>query len=1307
MKIKAKVLMLMIILGAISHSEEKDVSKTPKYRIPQSYEYIVAIEQGAYEDFLRIVDEENRKKGINSNYSYKATKKERRLYDAVDLVPVAHYTDDHDNYITEFKKQKALIDSEVARNFRSAEEFLKEKIEMDEESQNKMSYVRNGYQKRFYFGNGNVLKDIVFLNKDDFSKEEKKAEKENNLRYLVEGIYKTIGPRNKTPGLAEDEKATNLLGISMEEFYSEIEGKSRTDVAKFLKKKMEEKGIEGVIQKGEELFTLDSKGKEWKVLWTLEPVSLHRTVENDFKETVFTRIYTYTDLKDDSTISSNGKLLYTKDNSIYLQDKLDYNKNNIILSQKKGYQNVEKELKEVIAEAERKANAGENPSNPIERYYADKKNLSQTEFENKWVNPFKNGDFDRDLKNMKAEVDEAKKTKLVVEKEYKEAIAKANAAQQDPDWPKDFISWSWKYKKENEKENYLSTKTEKEKELIKQWAENDRIRDIKYDEIIEIDLNIQQNILKKYGFYKAYWGGEPADEKWLDRVIKDSEIIRNLLGKNIEFRGRGRVEGTIDLGEGDNELTITEQFTGRYGTNIILGPYSKLKNIKVVNVGGQIGNDGSASISGRASLTLDIDPGVKNAEGNLIQHALKDSDPNIVFKSMSSVLNLDNRNKFKIELMTSRIGEDLSIDLGRKVDYKFYDLVKGELDMTIPFISDSIAHELVDNKRFSKAGTSLLDVKIKDEIKRLDSHENEVYKSIKNAKKIGVLSETLTTTNKKTTFSIKDDEREEKKIHDLAVYLKTKSGKELLHDLSQFNLSETEKNEMLELISKIKNSKTVENIMKKENDLKTKLPKLQELEKLEDYKKLNLSQLYKDLDAFKINDLRDERENKKVRDENTKNIKDILAKVDMAVLTKLKDEYPEFNLKEVLSGINNVNSQNVEDKWDFGFLLNRLETLKEQLVKQLDINSEKMSKELSGIDKELSDNLEKYSSDSADSYRKLKGKIYYTLREEEVLSELRNLLGQLNERNIYSKLNKISKNEISTYTNIPFDISHELTDKKHIARGGFISNRTVQKNFKGNIYTGYGLYETTSNSGTKYGFLFGGANTDHNEVYKRTLTTVATESEIKGVSAYAGSYFNKNIVNNLNWISGVGVQYGKYKVKRDMKNNYQRLSSTGKVNTTSLNTYTGVVINYPIHEDVYIQLKGLMSYTMVKQGKFKESGDLALDVNEKTYHYVDGEAGISFNKIFYGDDLRSSISAGAYGILGLSGYKNDELKARVNGSSTSFDIKGDRVKKDAVKINLDYNVQTDEGYNYGLEGTYISNSQENNVKIGIKAGYVF
>lgn len=63
----------------------------------------------------------------------------------------------------------------------------------------------------------------------------------------------------------------------------------------------------------------------------------------------------------------------------------------------------------------------------------------------------------------------------------------------------------------------------------------------------------------------------------IDGLIKDLNLTRSIAGKNIEFRGRGRIEGTVDLGEGKNTLKIAEQITGQYGTNIVLGPYAKLK----------------------------------------------------------------------------------------------------------------------------------------------------------------------------------------------------------------------------------------------------------------------------------------------------------------------------------------------------------------------------------------------------------------------------------------------------------------------------------------------------------------------------------------------------------------------------------------------------------------------------------------------------------------------------------------------------------------------------------------------------------
>ena len=1310
---KKNMLMLMMLIAISSYSNTKpNMSKYPHYRVPLTNEFVEAIEQKGYNDFLRIVDEQNRKNGIISNYTNKATKKASRLHDNVDLVPVAHVVDSSDGddwkYILEGTKVP-ISDTDAGRSYQRTEKLITQGAkEINNENFEKMGYQRSGYQNRFYLGNGNSVKDIIYLNKDNFSKEVQKAKDTNDDRFLIEGTYKSIGSRNDESDTYPNEKETNLLGIKMEEYYSKIRGKTRAEVVAFLKEKMEEKGVTGLIQKGDELYTRDSKGNEWKVLWTLEPISLHKSSAPDderFKDTIFTRIFTYNEFDDNSTTDSAGKKLYTKDGSIYLQDKYDYSPKLLL---KDGW-GEPKKLSDKIAEAQENIDNGELPSNTFEHYFYDKKNMTEAAFNAKWVTPFENGDFDRDLENLRKEVKEAKERLAPIEKVYNEAKEKTKAALNDPAWPKGVYWWSLKYITDADFETFLSTKTEKEKELLKEWKKYSAIEEAKSAEIYTINEEITETIPKRYGFYKPYWGGgSPADEKWLDRVLQDSKIIRNLLGKNIEFRGRGRIEGTIDLGEGSNQIEIEEQFTGRYGTNIILGPYAKILNVKKVWVGGQLGSDTGVSISGRAPLSLDIDATKKNDEGNYYQHALKDSDPNILFMSRFGRITLDERNQFQIEMMTSKISEDGAIDIGRKIDYKYTDIVTGkEYDMTIPFISDSIAHSLVDNKKFSKNGTSLLDVKIKDEIKRLSPEENAVYRSIKNAKKLSVLSETLTTTNKRTTFSVADENKNEEKLTNLAIYLKTKDADELLNDLSQFNLTSTERDEMKKLIENIKDSDTVKNNIKKEKDLNDKLKLAEKLEKTSEYQSLNLDSFLTDIKAFNIPNLRENREDETVRNENTKKIKEIVSRLDTATLDKLKDEYPELNFDDLLTAVNNVKNQNVADKWDFGFLLNKLETLQTATKKQLDYTVENLTKSLADINKDLYKELEGYTTSISKDYQNLKGKIYYTMREEEVLTELKNMLNQLSDRNIYSKLNKISKNEISTYTNIPFEISHALTDKKYIARGGFISNRTVQDNFKGNIYTAYGLYEKTAESGTKYGFMIGGANTKHNEVYQRSLTTVATESDIKGVSAYVGGYFNKPIVNNLNWITGVGGQYGTYKVRREMRNNYQDLHSEGKVNTNALNTYSGLIMNYPIQEDVFVQLKALLAYSMVKQSKVNESGDLPLDISAKTYHYVDGEAGISFNKIFYGDNLRSSISAGAYGITGLAGYKNGDMDAKIDGSTSSFGIKGDRIKKDAVKINLDYNVQTDIGYNYGLEGTYISNSKENNVKIGIKAGYTF
>ena len=1438
--------------------------------IQESKEVIQPIEKTAYEGFLRVVDALNKMNGIKSNYWEKGNLKAQRTHNGVDLVPIAHEVDSN----VESTRKTPHTDSKVNRNSTALTDLAEKGIgAFSKEYYSELPYKNSNqfYEKRFYFGAGNTVKDIIFLDKDKFSSELNK-----NDKYYIEGEYKLLTTNASDAERADAfgaEKEVNPLDITMKEYRTRIEGKSKTEISAFLKEKLTQKNIPNVVQEGEELYTVDDKGRKWKVDWSLEPVSVESGSKDEYKDSVFTTIHYYSPFDDNSTTDSRGKLLYTKDGSIYAQDKNRYtddvslslvetetkvetkikkmlrltknkyesftltpaeyearknefsdpNKYHVEHGEDDDFnevyyidkitkivkefettdtekikefkehaqnlieENLDKEIKETvkvkkditkslndfITTAKERAEKGEAPRNQFDQYFSDKKNLSKEDFENKWVKPFRDPEYIKAKENYERELAEttAKRDEVKKAKDKYTEITDTLFDKITQNVGRGVISYTDFYENtitkilisEAKLEQFINSKselnTEEKKNLVREYYKEWKNFENSSKTFYTLNSQVESGIAKKYGFWDND-AATPEQRKYvgLNGLIKDLDLTRSIAGKNIEFRGRGRIEGTVDLGEGKNTLKIAEQITGQYGTNIVLGPYAKLKNIDTVEVGGSLGLDNSqASISGRTSLTMDIDVTKKNSEGHYYQHALKDSDPNIRFIKFGTS-DMNSRNDFMIELLTSKINDNEAIiDMGRKIDYTWYDMRTGvNYTMTIPFVSDSIAHQLINNNEFSKNGTSLLQLKTREELRRLNSDENAVYRSIRNANKLGVLAPTLTSSNKRTTFNTVDDEKEAKKKRDLLVYLKTKSDEDLINDLSQFNLSETEKKDALELIKNLKESQDFKSIIAKEKELNSKLDEVNKLERDSDYQKLNfknvMSKIESDFDVLsnKVYSLYpDEKELEKqfetdlkredsytlvrrailledkipglkneltaIKNELKVKLSDTreLLRKDLATVKELKAKYPnskfgeiEQTIETILSGDNlerivlsSSASRDYNRNIDLAELVSDFKKLSSLITLQLE--------EKENIVKALEENDASIEQPRYMDYHRLKAKIFYTMREEEVLTELKNMLNQLSDRNIYSKLNKISKNEISTYTNIPFEITHALTDKKHIARGGFISNRTVQDNFKGNIYTAYGLYEKTAESGTKYGFMIGGANTKHNEVYQRSLTTVATESDIKGVSAYVGGYFNKPIINNLNWITGVGAQYGTYKVRREMRNNYQDLHSEGKVNTNALNTYSGLIMNYPIQEDVFVQLKALLAYTMVKQSKVNESGDLPLDISAKTYHYVDGEAGISFNKIFYGDNLRSSISAGAYGITGLAGYKNGDMDAKIDGSTSSFGIKGDRIKKDAVKINLDYNVQTDIGYNYGLEGTYISNSKENNVKIGIKAGYTF
>lgn len=1051
MKKNKYLLLALLIAGGKIHANDLPIISIP----PET------IEKGAYENILRVVDQINKKKGINSAYLEGSTHDLSPKDNGIDIVPVAHIGDN-----PELTSAKGFYRDET---YHSAIDIFKNKINaLDKNQKEKLPFVGNTYYKRFYFGNGNVVKDIIFK-KDNI--------KSNDEKYSIEGVYTNI---NKT--LNKSYNTPNPLDISIKDYREKIQNKPKEEVAKYLHEKLKEKGIETQLKNGE-LFTKNGK-EEWNVLWDLQGVRIREGYDETLTETVYTKIYTY------NPQNNNGKVIYTNDSNIYIEDK-GISKEKLRITGGSYYGSEGKDLDELLKNTSEYAS---KYSNSIEKIIADREkikngNMNEEDFKAKWITPFeKGGEYEKSLEKYLTEVTPLKNNMETYDKLNKNLGESLIALTKDSQMPKDY------YKVEsgdNINEEYIaSLKTQKEKELVRKYynlgKEKKEASDNYFAEFEKIQV-----LQKEHGFFPGFagWRDNPEDElkwrKWTDRIIPDKNLVIEKEAKSIEFRGKGRVNGTIDLGSGYNKLIITEQFTGKYGTNIILGPYAKLKNINVVEVGKAIGDKDTPSLSGTHSLTLDIDTNVKDTNGHLIQHAFKDSDRNIEF-SNATALALEDKNNFSIEVMVSKVNNDTIINMGRPLETTVKNLTSsGEafLKSRIMLDSDSIVHEIKNLNRSDEKGNSLVQVTIKDKVQGLDSLENEVYKSIKDAKKIGSIWETTTATNKKTVFG--------------------------------------------------------------------------------------------------------------------------------------------------------------------------------------------------GV------------------------------REQEALSELKMLTDQMSKKNIYKYLNKISKNELNTFTSLPFGVQNSF-EKDSYVDGGYISNRDVENDFKGNINTGYTLYEKNVNDSFKIGGIFGGATSNHQEIKKDSLDTVTTNSNIKGQSLYLGTYGRYAYTSNFNIISGAGIQYGEYDVTRKLKNNYQDLSFKSKPKTNGLNIYTGAIYNYPLPKDMNVGIKGLLSYSLIVQNKIQETKEnLALDIAKQNYNYLDGELGFNITKTLYSKGAVSQLSAGLSGIYGLSGYDNENMSGKIQGSTSNFTILGKDSDKESIKLALAYDVQRDSGITYGIEGDYLTNNERKNVTIGVKLGYLF
>lgn len=648
------------------------------------------------------------------------------------------------------QNEKDILSSEKnyyeGNNFHTLGEVLsKGKAAYTKEELDSLGKLDVGPAQRFYFGNKNTVQDISYLSKNDYATKKSELIDKNQDKYIIEGNYKVPYLTKQPVGTWKNyARKINPLNMTLDDYNKNIKGKSKGEVILYLKNKLAEGNVKTYIEEGN-LYTKDDSGKRWPVLWDVKPIRWR--LSDKLYETVWEKIHVYVPNSKDS--SAFGNIAYSKDGSIYLEDKLDYTsdlkiKAEEVFNYKTDYTSLPSiEYGKVSKEGVEKI---------VEIYSEDKdkvlaKTMSEKDFNKKW-GKIRTEYFEDRYKLAKGEINETEFSDIWNPKNInKEDLEKDNnelkILEKAYKQTNDFARGAWDIRGNtdlDEIEKIFNREIAKiEADLIKYdpWPYGETAK----RELTEFYNAYRALLIKKKEFYNKY-----------KAALLDSNVILSTKGKKLDLVGQGRINGTVNMGEGFNTLTITEPGTGKYGSNIIFGPYSKLENIQVLEAGKAYAKkEGEESISGDYSMTIDIDENKKNLNGEIDQHLFKNTDSNLIVKPWSSY-----EKDFKIGVIVSRLNKDEVLNMGRKLysnEIKESKSISGDITKenktyNITFVSDSIAHEL--SVKDKEAGT--INVKIKNEIAELTNDENKVYQSIKNAGMVGELSDTLTSSNKTTIF---------------------------------------------------------------------------------------------------------------------------------------------------------------------------------------------------------------------------------------------------------------------------------------------------------------------------------------------------------------------------------------------------------------------------------------------------------------------------------------------------------------------------------------------------------------------------
>ena len=273
-------------------------------------------------------------------------------------------------------------------------------------------------------------------------------------------------------------------------------------------------------------------------------------------------------------------------------------------------------------------------------------------------------------------------------------------------------------------------------------------------------------------------------------------------------------------------------------------------------------------------------------------------------------------------------------------------------------------------------------------------------------------------------------------------------------------------------------------------------------------------------------------------------------------------------------------------------------------------------------------------------------------------------------------------------------------DNSYYGRGYYnsVDLGVAEVDIESDIYSAYYMGEYGKTDKLALGYVIAGNNSN----------TDIGESDLKGSGYYLGAYAKYN-TGNLRLIAGLGYQHNYYEADRRVSNDYQSMSVEKKYTDDTLTAYSGVRYIHNLTDDLTVEPYARVSLTQVMQHSINEAdnGDLSISVDGKDFTTLDSEIGVDLVKSTTVKDGKVNLIAGVGAEIMLDGYERENLTAKINGSSKTFDIVSEEEENFRGKVSLGVEYEKTNGVFYNVKGSYIRTEDNNNYNFEVGIGYRF